>query len=321
MKTKISKYMDIKRIEFIVTWECGGRCKHCQSGDNINKPGSHRHVLADYAVDAVKKLASVFDIESVMTFGGEPLYYPEVTAAIHKAATECGIETREVITNGHFTDSAEKSRAAAQMLADAGVNHLPISVDAFHQENIPVEPVYQFVRDVIDAKIPDAFLHPAWLINKEHDNIYNAKTKEILKKFADLPIRVGENGGVGLAGHAAKYLRDYFPEAESIDDQIRASVPCSGPLEITGIGIEPNGNAVVCGGVIGNIYEEDIIDIITRYNPHENEAACAIIQDGIAGLLAYAKTQGVVVDTSEYGEACWSLCGAICSELSQSKIK
>ena len=308
MKTK---FMDIKRIEFIVTWECGGRCKHCQSGNYINQSGSHRHVIADYAVDAVKKLASVFDVTSVMTFGGEPLYYPEVTAAIHRAATECGIKTREVITNGYFTDNIERSGAVAKMLADAGVNHLPISVDAFHQESIPVEPVYQFVRDVIDAKIPDAFLHPAWLINEEHDNPYNAKTRELLEKFSDLSIPVGQHGGVGLAGHAAKYLREYFTVAESIDSQIRDSEPCSGPLEITGISIEPNGDVSVCGGVIGNIYGEDILDIITRYNPYENEGALALIQGGISGLLAYAETQGVVVDTSEYCEACWDLCGAV----------
>ena len=89
-----SKYMDINRIEFVVTWQCGGKCLHCQMGDNINMPNSHPHVLADYAIEAVKKIASVYDVESVMTFGGEPLYYPEVTAAIHKAATECGIKTR-----------------------------------------------------------------------------------------------------------------------------------------------------------------------------------------------------------------------------------
>jgi len=59
MKAKISEFIDVKRIEFIVTWECNGRCKHCQSGNDINKDGSRRHVLADYAVDAVKKLAAV----------------------------------------------------------------------------------------------------------------------------------------------------------------------------------------------------------------------------------------------------------------------
>ena len=306
--SKISEFMDIKRIEFIVTWECNGKCRHCQMGDNINKPCSHRHVLSDYAVDAVKKLASVFDITSVMTFGGEPLLYPEVTAAIHKAATECGIQTREIITNGYFTNSAEKSVSVAKMLADAGVNHLPISVDAFHQEYIPLEPVYQFVRDVIDAKIPDAFLHTSWLSGEEHENPYNIKTKEILGKFSDLPIPIRKHG-VSPTGNSAKYLREYF-EPEAITYQ-----PCSAPLEVTCISVNPNGDVWVCGGMIGNIYEEDVLDIIARYNPYENKAMLALIQGGIAGLLDYAKTQGVVIETSEYCEACWDLCNAIVTRL------
>ena len=318
MKTKISKYMDIKRIEFIVTWECGGKCKHCQMGDNINKPGTHRHVLAENAVEAVKKLSKVFDITSVMTFGGEPLYYPEVTAAIHKAATECGIETREVITNGYFTNSAEKSASVAKALSDAGVNHLPISVDAFHQEHIPIEPVYQFVRDVINAKIPDAFLHTAWLVNEEHENPYNTKTREILEKFSDLPIPVGKHGGVGPSGYAAKYLREYF--TETIDSELENCGPCSAPLNVTCISIEPSGDVGVCGGTIGNIYEEDILNIIARYNPYEHESMLALIKGGVSGLLEYAKTQGVVIDTSEYCEACWSLCAAVSKRLkSQSR--
>jgi len=65
MKTKSSKFMNIKRIEFIVTWQCGGRCKHCQIGNDINKKDSHRHVLSDYAVDAVKKLSATYEVTSI----------------------------------------------------------------------------------------------------------------------------------------------------------------------------------------------------------------------------------------------------------------
>lgn len=34
-----------------------------------------------------------------MTFGGEPLLYPEVVCKIHKAAEEMGIPERTIITN------------------------------------------------------------------------------------------------------------------------------------------------------------------------------------------------------------------------------
>ena len=319
MKTKISEYseyMDIKRIEFIITYQCGGKCRHCQMGDSINKKSSHSHVISEYAVEAVEKLSAVFDITSVMTFGGEPLYYPEVVAAIHKKAMDCGIKTREVITNGYFTNNPEKSKSVAQLLFETGVNHLPISVDAFHQEYIPVEPVYQFVQDVIDAKIPDAFLHPAWLVNEGHENPYNKKTKEILEKFSDLNIPVGKYGGVGLNGNAAKFLSEYFEAAPLNPADADLSTPCGELANVRCIGIEPNGNVGTCGFVIGNIYEEDILDIVRRYNPYENEIITAIINKGIGGLLSYAEKQGVIIDISKYYSSCWDACNKIVECLS-----
>jgi hypothetical protein len=307
MKEKLSKFMDINRIEFIVTFQCGGRCRHCQIGNDINKRGPHRHVLSDYAVEAVKKIASVYNVDSIMTFGGEPLYYPEVTAAIHKAATDCKIETRQIITNGYFTNSTGKSGIVANALADAGVNNLLLSVDAFHQEHIPFEPVYQFARDIVDSKIPGAKLYPAWLVNSEHQNPYNMKTKEILARFSNLSVDINEyENQVSPLGRATNLLREYYEKAELNITKHE----CSELLTVTNISIVPNGDFMVCGFVIGNIYEEDVLDIIAHYNPYQNEGMLAIIQDGVVGLLDYAKTQGVVISASDYCDVC-GLCEAV----------
>ncbi|MCL2501059.1 MAG: radical SAM protein [Defluviitaleaceae bacterium] len=269
MKTRLSEYMDINRIEFIVTWQCGGKCKHCQIGKNINKRGTHRHVLADYAVQAVKQIAAVYDVTSVMTFGGEPLYYPEVTAAIHKAATENGITTRQIITNGHFTRDTKRSGNVAQMLADAGVNNLLLSVDAFHQEHIPLASVRQFARDLVDVKLEGAYIYPAWLVNEAHDNPYNAKTKEILATFSDiaLPIKYCEHH-ITPTGQAAEFLGEYFDKADATLAESDFPNPCPELLNVTNISIVPNGDMMVCDYVIGNIYEENARDIIARYDPY-----------------------------------------------------
>jgi len=305
----------MKRIEFIVTWQCGGNCKHCQVGDDINKCGSHRHVLADYAVDAVRKLSTAYGITSVMTFGGEPLYYPEVTAAIHRAATACGIRTRQILTNGYFTNSAEKSGMVATALADAGVNDLLLSVDAFHQEHIPIAPVYQFACDIIEAKLPGSFLYPAWLVNEAHKNPYNSKTRELLEKFSDLDIEVKRGNVIFLGGNATKFLCEYYDKTELNLSEPCGATPYSEPLtDVTSITIVPNGDVMICGFVLGNIYEEDVLDVIARYNPYGNAGMLAIMRGGVSAFLAYAEIQGIVLDTTKYGNAC-DICRAVAKQL------
>ena len=71
---KTSPYMNINRIEFLVTLQCTGKCKHCSVGPRLNE-NSDKCVDLEKAIDAVKKLSARFPVESLMTFGGEPLLY------------------------------------------------------------------------------------------------------------------------------------------------------------------------------------------------------------------------------------------------------
>ncbi len=45
---------------------------------------SGKHIDGDIAVQAVIDICNNYDIKSLMTFGGEPLIYPEVVCNIHK---------------------------------------------------------------------------------------------------------------------------------------------------------------------------------------------------------------------------------------------
>ena len=99
---------NLNRIEFVVTMACTGHCKHCSEGDHRFHTG---HIDADVAADAIREICAQYRIASLMTFGGEPLIYPEVICQIHRTATEMGIPRREVITNGFFSkDKSESER-------------------------------------------------------------------------------------------------------------------------------------------------------------------------------------------------------------------
>ena len=120
---------NLNKIEFVVTYACTGRCKHCSEGDHAS---CGERIDPGIAADAVRKIAVEYDIQTVMTFGGEPLLYTDAVCAIMTAAKELNIPKRQVITNGYFSKNANKIREIAEQLASCGVNDLLLSVDAFH---------------------------------------------------------------------------------------------------------------------------------------------------------------------------------------------
>ena len=245
-------FQNLNKIEFVVTYACTGRCKHCSEGDHTS---CGERIDPKIAADAVRKIAAEYDIKTVMTFGGEPLLYTDAVCAIMKTAKELNIPKRQVITNGYFSKNAERIRAVAEGLAASGVNDLLLSVDAFHQETIPLETVKIFAAEAKKCGIPIR-LQPAWLVSKMDDNPYNRKTREILDSFADMGISANEGNIIFPEGNAMKYLTEYFtdsiPENPYVED----------PRDVRCVSFEPNGN--VLGG---NVYQRDIMEIIKDYAP------------------------------------------------------
>lgn len=244
---------NLKRIEFVVTMACTGKCKHCSEGEHVNCTG---HIDKDIAVKAIREICENYNIESLMTFGGEPLIYPDVVCAIHRTAKEIGIEKRQLITNGFFSKKFEVIEKVVHDLEESGVNSLLLSVDAFHQETIPLEPVKYFAECVSKSKI-HIKLSPAWLVSKEDNNPYNVMTREILKEFDHLNILVGSGNVIFPSGNALKYLKEYFDENAEITSPYEEN-----PNDIRSICFSPNGTVLN-----GNVYQKDILDILADYHP------------------------------------------------------
>ena len=243
---------NLNKIEFVVTYACTGRCKHCSEGDHTS---CGERIDPQIAADAVRKIAMEYEIKTVMTFGGEPLLYPDAVYAIMTAASELNIPRRQVITNGYFSKNADKIHEVAEQLAACGVNDLLLSVDAFHQETIPLCLVKQFAAEAKKCGIPIR-LQPAWLVSATDDNPYNRKTREILGSFADVKIPVGEGNVIFPEGNALRYLAEYFT------DTLPENPYAEDPRDVRCVSFEPNGD--VLGG---NVYERDIMEIIRDYLP------------------------------------------------------
>ena len=243
---------NLEKIEFVVTYACTGKCKHCSEGDHA---ACGERIDPAVAVDAVRRISAEYDIKTVMTFGGEPLLYTDAVYAIMSAATELGISKRQLITNGYFSNDPDRIAEVAGRLAACGVNDLLVSVDAFHQETIPLAPVRSFITEVVKCGVP-VRIQPAWLVSREDGNSYNQKTREILASL-DFGVAVSDGNVIFPEGNALKYLGEYFadarPENPYTDD----------PCNVKCVSFEPNGD------VLGdNAYQKDIMNIITAYIPN-----------------------------------------------------
>ena len=243
---------NLNKVEFVVSYACTGKCKHCAEGDHEL---CGERIDPIIAADAVRKISAEYDIKTVMAFGGEPLLYTDAVYAIMTAAKECGAPCRQIITNGYFSKNPEKISEVAERLAECGVNDLLLSVDAFHQETIPLDIVRKFALEAKKFGIPMR-LSPAWLVSVTDDNPYNQKTREILDDLADLEIPMGEGNVIFPSGNARKYLAEYFtgaiPKNPYVED----------PKDVHCVSFSPNGD------VLGdNAYSRDIMEIIEDYEP------------------------------------------------------
>ena len=249
----MNRYLkNLSKIEFVLTYACTGRCKHCSEGDH--EPCGEL-IDTEVAKDAVRRIAAEYDIKTVMTFGGEPLLYPDAVYSIIETAKELKIPKRQVITNGYFSKHTDKIREVAERLATCGVNDLCLSVDAFHQETIPLETVKIFAKEAKRCGIP-LRLQPAWLVSVADGNPYNLKTRALLCSFADMDIPVGDGNVIFPEGNALKYLSEYFtgnlPENPYVEN----------PFDLRCVSFSPNGD------VLGkNVYKTDIMEIINGYAP------------------------------------------------------
>ena len=252
----MNKYVkNLDRIEFVVTFACTGCCKHCSQGGHENQK---EYIDAAKAASIVHDIASKYSITSVMSFGGEPLLFPETVYAIHKAALEMGIPKRQLITNGFFSKDSEKIKTVARNLAQCGINDICLSVDAFHQETIPAGPVKEFATEIKKLGIC-IHSHPAWVASREHDNPYNRRTTGLLEEFQSIGITPSDGNIIIPAGNAIKYLDSYYDLDKEYTSPYKEN-----PEDIHAICISPDGSA---GPLNGNINNTNILEILERYTP------------------------------------------------------
>jgi hypothetical protein len=301
----MSEFLTVERIEFAVTYRCNSRCRHCQVGPE-KRASWPAAIDAEVAVRVVREVGRAYAPSSLMTFGGEPLLYPEVVCAIHRAAREVGIAERQIITNAGWPRAQEAFRAVADRLAASGVNDVHVSVDAFHQEHIPLEVVERNVRALAEAGIGRLAWNPCWVVSEEHNNPWNERTRAILQALAHLPVERSRGNDLQPMGNAPRWLGEYLPARVPFPAGTCGDLPYTGRLDQVGsIFLDPDGAISVCDDlVVGYAQEGDVVALLEAYDPYRIPEARALLEGGLAGLLGLARSRGVDLDPAGYYTVC-----------------
>jgi MoaA/NifB/PqqE/SkfB family radical SAM enzyme len=301
----MNKYIKVNRLEFVTTNNCSGKCKHC----SIEDTKKNESINTDVAINTINELSKKYQLKSIMTFGGEPLLCTDTVCKIHETAYKNNIENREIITNGYFSKNYEVINKTALKIFESNFNKILLSVDYFHQENIPIEFVIYFAKSLLKHGYTGLKAHPAWLINEQHDNKYNKETKRILNVFKNIGIESSNGNNIIPSGNAIKYFKEYFnkPDTEKLFIAC-GSMPHSEKLDkINCISINPNGDVKVCSVVIGNIYKNEIIEIVEQYDPYKNEYTKLLVEGGVEKLYKHIAEKGIKIDIENSYSSC-NLC-------------
>jgi len=265
------------------------------------------------AFNCLSETAKVADLKSFLLFGGEPMLYPTRAVAIFKKAQQSGIPKIGMLTNGTWGKDKARGGRLAKKLKNSGLNVLGISVDAFHQQFVPLTCPRNAAEAAIKAGIEQVTWNVAVLESLDSLNHYDKMTNHILEELKSVGIEAHIHK-VSAAGRALQTLLQYFKKT-SLDG------PCEGetPMENTvknpkSITVEPSGEVDICWHLsIGNARDTPLSRIISTYDWRRNPVTKILVEEGPMGLLKRHKSQTGCFNKSAYVNKCH-----LCTEIRRS---
>jgi MoaA/NifB/PqqE/SkfB family radical SAM enzyme len=234
--------------------------------------------------------ASTFSkLKSFMVFGGEPMLFPNRAISTFKKAQELGIPKIEMLTNGFWGRNRKEAEKLATKLKISGLNCLGISVDAFHQQHIPLEYPRNAAAAASFAGIEQVTWNVAVIESLNGKNKYDRKTAQILKMLESVGIEAHIHNVLPV-GRAAKNLRRYF-KREPLEGPCTSDPILGNDLtNIKCVTLEPSGEVDICWHLaIGNAKEKPLSQILRQYNWRENRIIRTLVEEGPTGLAKTVK--------------------------------
>jgi hypothetical protein len=284
--------MQIRGVDFLLTFKCPSKCKHCSYKAGPERTG---HMKSVEAQRYLKELTSTQPLQSIGAHGGEPFLHFELLKQIMQNVKKLGVTRTWVITNGYWAKSKAIAEAKLIELKEAGLRSITFSVDGFHQEYIPFEKVRKGIEAAVSVGFGKVWIDSYFLGQLDSNNFYNNLTRKALKSFETLDNVEINKRQTDFEGRAAELLTEYVePKAET------PAGKCPLPFWIGGdlrnpevVEIDHEGNVTLCPGIcIGNTKRESLTRILQNYDYHAHPIISTIAEEGPIGLLGTARAKG-----------------------------
>ncbi|KPJ73591.1 hypothetical protein AMJ52_03485 [candidate division TA06 bacterium DG_78] len=247
------------------------------------------------AIRWLTEITTMQPIQSLTIHGGEPFLYFEELHNYLRKAKELNILQRWVITNGYWAETRTVAEEKLSTLKEFGLTCITFSVDAFHQEYIPLDIVKTALVAATQLDFDTIAVDSYYIVSKDYDNAYNKITTKIIDNLNGLPEVHFFQYPISFEGRAADYLTE--------DMQLQTEIPsgrCQLPRWLGGdcknphtVEIDCEGNVTLCPGIcIGNAKEKSITEVLENYDYRDHPIMRIVVEEGPIGLLQLAVGKG-----------------------------
>lgn len=278
----------LEGLVFLVTYRCGVGCDHC-----FFETRNTAAVLPPSQVTwALRSLSGNAPLRWVHFSGGEPfLAYTELLESVD-LAKRTGVPHIGTVTHGGWATTEEEAYRRLSTLANAGLDGLCVSADAFHQRTVPLERVRNVVRAMKRVDFSGhSFLVACQVEGEAEASPLTLETERILREMeaegisvARVPVR-----GIGFGSALQRGLQPHKGPCEAL-------CTCLGPntgLQPRMVYIDPYGNVQICYGLtIGNLRDTPLSEIVGSYSPQNHPFLKELDEKGVEGVVELARSRG-----------------------------
>lgn len=260
--------------------------------------------LGHKIIDQAKELGT----EWVSFTGGEPFLEYENLEILVSYAKNRGLKT-ETVTNCNWARTYDEAYERLGALKTHGLDVVNLSVDDFHQENIPIDSVFNCFTAAKALELKTVFL----VTVKKDCEITGESLRALMEDDGIHLIGTQSKGKVSAlvieSGFQPVGRGSNIPKSEWVRGNSQTHSPCG--LILRDIGVSPLGEVYPCcgplsciqdGGSMGNIKERDLKEILD--DAWGNEVFGKIAAYGPTCLVEFD-------DFSEYVDRCHLCYGAV----------